>query len=116
MVKFGPALHTSNPNRTLTPKKVLPADIPCLTPNSFSDKHRSSRVPCNTQLTSKLTALELDVKKAVVGVGASVAEEGKGETAGSAGKAYLSLEEYKEATAAGAHVPKSAHCLWACCV
>lgn len=52
------------------------------------------------QLTSKLTALELDARKADVAVGAP--GKGKGKAAGSAGKAYLSLEEYKEATAAGA--------------
>lgn len=51
------------------------------------------------QLASQLTALELDAGKG------SVAEEGKEKAAdgGDAGKgkAYLSLEEYKEATAAG---------------
>lgn len=53
---------------------------------------------------SKLTALELDARKAGIGVGGGVAEEGQGEATGGAGKAYLSLEEYKEAAAAGLHV------------
>lgn len=66
------------------------------------------------QLTNKLTALELDAKKA--GAGAGVGEEGKGEAAGSAGKAYLSLEEYKEATAAGAlHAENVVCCVLAGC-
>lgn len=51
------------------------------------------------QLASQLTALELDAGKG------SIADEGKEKTAdgGDAGKgkAYLSLEEYKEATASG---------------
>eukprot|EP00752_Nemacystus_decipiens_P003450 g3186.t1 len=51
------------------------------------------------ELACKLTALELDAKKAGVG------EEGKGDAAGGAVKAYLSLEEYKEATAAGEMKP-----------
>lgn len=64
------------------------------------------------QLTNKLTALELDARKA------GVAEEGKGDAAAGTGtgKAYLSLEEYKAATAAGACryccVVNRRLCLW----
>lgn len=75
-------------------------------------------MPWNTylQLTNKLTALELDAKKAGAVAGAGVGEEGKGEAAGSAGKAYLSLEEYKEATAAGAlHAENVVCCVLAGC-
>lgn len=45
------------------------------------------------QVTSRLTALELDAARE------GISEEGKG--ASGTEKAYLSLEEYKEATAAG---------------